>query len=121
MPVPVALVAGLHASARAAAVDRLLRRHPGAVAIHHDLRPIDAGRIQRMVRDVSGTLDRAEIRLAHGCMTCTVREDLLTDLLRRSSPPRWTGTRSSATASSTSSSPAPTWTATASSPCSTRA
>ncbi|TMR20746.1 hypothetical protein ETD86_17835 [Nonomuraea turkmeniaca] len=84
MPIPVALVAGLHASARAAAVDRLLRRHPGAVAIHHDLRPIDAGRIQRVVRDVSGTLDRAEIRLAHGCMTCTVREDLLAELLRRS-------------------------------------
>ncbi|WP_327582907.1 CobW family GTP-binding protein [Nonomuraea sp. NBC_00507] len=85
MLIPVVLVAGLHASARAAAVDLLLWRHPGAVAIHHDLRSIDAGRIQRVVRDVSGTLDRAEIRLAHDCLTRTVREDLLPELLRRSS------------------------------------
>lgn len=83
MPIPVALVAGLHASARTAAVDRLLRRHPGAVAIHHDLRSIDTGRIRRVVRDVSGTLAHAEVRLAHGCVTCTVREDLLPELLRR--------------------------------------
>ncbi|MGI5286458.1 CobW family GTP-binding protein [Nonomuraea polychroma] len=83
MPIPVALVAGLHRSARAAAVDRLLRRHPGAVAIHHDLRDIGAGRVERVVRDVSGVLDRAEARLAHGCVTCTVREDLLPELLRR--------------------------------------
>ncbi|MDP4509320.1 CobW family GTP-binding protein [Nonomuraea turcica] len=83
MPTPVALVAGLHRSARAAAVERLLRRHPGAVAIHHDLRTIGAGRVERVVRDVSGVLDVAEVRLAHGCVTCTVREDLLPELLRR--------------------------------------
>ncbi|TMR93191.1 CobW family GTP-binding protein [Nonomuraea basaltis] len=85
MPIPVALVAGLHDSARTAAVDQLLRRHPGAVAIHHDLTSIDAGLVERVVRDVSGVLDRAEVRLAHGCVTCTVREDLLPELLRRSS------------------------------------
>ncbi|WP_068923150.1 CobW family GTP-binding protein [Planobispora rosea] len=28
-------------------------------------------------------LDLAEVRLAHGCVTCTVREDLLPELLRR--------------------------------------
>ncbi|MGN9842483.1 GTP-binding protein [Nonomuraea sp. H19] len=83
MPTPVALVAGLHGGARAAVVERLLRRHPGAVAIHHDLRAIGAGRVERVVRDVSGVLDRAEVHLAHGCVTCTVREDLLPELLRR--------------------------------------
>ncbi|WP_223166860.1 GTP-binding protein [Nonomuraea sp. SYSU D8015] len=50
MPIPVALVAGLHGSARAAAVDRLLRRHPEAVAIHHDLRVPAAGLLPELLR-----------------------------------------------------------------------
>ncbi|GGT04003.1 cobalamin biosynthesis protein CobW [Planobispora rosea] len=83
MSTPVVLVAGLHAQARTAAVDRLLRDHPGAVAIHHDLRAVTRGRVGRVVRDASQVLDLAEVRLAHGCVTCTVREDLLPELLRR--------------------------------------
>jgi G3E family GTPase len=80
---PVVLVAGLHAQARTAAVDRLLHDHPGAVAVHHDLRSVATGRVERVVRDRSGVLDLAEVRLAHGCVACTVREDLLPELLRR--------------------------------------
>ncbi|MFC4058952.1 CobW family GTP-binding protein [Planomonospora corallina] len=82
MSTPVVLVAGLHAQARTAAVDRLLHEHPGAVAIHHDLREVTRGRVERVVRDRSGVLDLAEVRLAHGCVTCTVREDLLPELIR---------------------------------------
>ncbi|MBG0816511.1 GTP-binding protein [Planomonospora sp. ID82291] len=83
MSTPVVLVAGLHARARSAAVDRLLHDHPGAVAVHHDLREVASGRVERVVRDRSGVLDLAEVRLAHGCVTCTVREDLLPELVRR--------------------------------------
>ncbi|PZG21022.1 GTP-binding protein [Nonomuraea aridisoli] len=79
MPIPVALVGGLYAGARADAVDRLLQRHPGAVAIHH---AIAAGRIERVIRDVSGVLDRAEVRLKHDCVHGTIRE--LTQFVRRS-------------------------------------
>jgi G3E family GTPase len=79
---PVVLVAGLHASARTATVDRFLADHPGAVAIHHDLREVASGRVERVVRDASGVQDLAEVRLAHGCVTCTVREDLLPQLIR---------------------------------------
>src|SRR5262245_29442451 len=82
--IPVVLVAGLHATARTAAVERLLERHPGSVALHHDLTDITQGRVRRSVRDGTGVLDTAEIRLAHGCVTCTVREDLLPELIRRS-------------------------------------
>ncbi|MFD0690837.1 CobW family GTP-binding protein [Actinomadura fibrosa] len=81
MPTPVVLVAGIHGTARAAAVDRLLREHPGALAIHHDLRGIAGGRVVRTVRDAGATLDRTEIRLEHGCVTCTVRQDLIPRLL----------------------------------------
>ncbi|MFD1935626.1 MULTISPECIES: CobW family GTP-binding protein [Nonomuraea] len=83
MSTPVILVAGLHASARTAAVDRLLRTHPGAVAVHHDLRAVTDDRVERVVRTAHGTLDVADVRLAHGCVTCAVREDLLPQLIQR--------------------------------------
>ncbi|XVQ89292.1 CobW family GTP-binding protein [Microbispora siamensis] len=82
MPTPVVLVAGLYGDARAAVVDRLLRAHPGAVAIHHDLTAVVTDRVERVIRDGSGILDRTEVCLAHGCVTCTVREDLLPQLVR---------------------------------------
>ncbi|KAB2349695.1 CobW family GTP-binding protein [Actinomadura rudentiformis] len=81
MSVPVVLVAGLHGPARTAVVDRLLREHPGSVAIHHELRRITDGEAVRIVRDAGGTRQRAQVRLAHGCTTCTVREDLIPQLL----------------------------------------
>ncbi|KAB8194641.1 hypothetical protein FH608_015770 [Nonomuraea phyllanthi] len=73
-PVPVALVCGLYGRARAATVDRLLRRHPRAVAIHH---AVAAGRVERVVRDASGVLDRTGVGDARGDATRTIGEDLL--------------------------------------------
>ncbi|MFD1936639.1 MULTISPECIES: CobW family GTP-binding protein [Nonomuraea] len=85
MSVPVVIVAGLYAAARSALVDRLLAEHPGSVAIHHDLEEVTTGRVRRVVRDATGVLDLQEVRLAHGCVTCTVREDLIPQLLSRTS------------------------------------
>ncbi|TDE56549.1 cobalamin biosynthesis protein CobW [Nonomuraea mesophila] len=51
MPIPVALVGGLYGCARAEAVDRLLRRHPGAVAVSHG---ITAGQVERAARASAG-------------------------------------------------------------------
>lgn len=85
MSVPVVLVAGLHGSARTAVVDRLLREHPGALAIHHDLRGLSGGLVVRTVRDAEVVVERALVRLDHGCVTCTVRQDLVPELLRRAS------------------------------------
>ncbi|WP_433225594.1 CobW family GTP-binding protein [Microtetraspora malaysiensis] len=82
MSTPVVLVAGLHSSARTATVDRLLSEHPGSVALHHDLHAVSSDRVRRVVRDATAVLDMTEVRLAHGCVTCTVREDLLPQLLR---------------------------------------
>ncbi|PZG21024.1 CobW family GTP-binding protein [Nonomuraea aridisoli] len=82
MPTPVVLVAGLHRTARTATVERLLARHPGAVAVHHDLSDVAEGLVRRTVRDRTGVLDTAEVHLAHGCVTCTVREDLLPQLVK---------------------------------------
>ncbi|MFI7231071.1 CobW family GTP-binding protein [Nonomuraea angiospora] len=81
MPTPVVLVAGLHAAARTATVEQLLAEHPGSLAVHHDLRQVTHGRVRRGVRDRTGLLDTTEVHLAHGCVTCTVREDLLPQLV----------------------------------------
>ena len=81
MLTPVVLVAGLHADARTAAVDRLLVDHPGAVAIHHDLSAVTCGHVLRVVRDSAGVLNATSVGLARDCVTCTVGQDLLAQLL----------------------------------------
>ncbi|WP_049563840.1 CobW family GTP-binding protein [Nonomuraea sp. SBT364] len=82
MATPVVLVAGLHGTARTATVERLLATHPGSLAIHHDLSEVADGLVRRTVRDVTGVLDTVDVRLAHGCVTCTVREDLIPRLIQ---------------------------------------
>lgn len=81
MAIPVVLVAGLHSAARTATVERLLSEHPGSLALHHDLSRVVQGRVRRTLRDATRVLDTTDVRLAHGCVTCTVREDLMSQLL----------------------------------------
>ncbi|KNB53189.1 CobW family GTP-binding protein [Streptomyces caatingaensis] len=78
----VALVGGMHAAARRAAVDELLRTVPGSVALHHDLAPAAEGRVLRTVRDAAGVTDRGEAPLVNGCACCALREDLVPELRR---------------------------------------
>lgn len=85
MSVPVVLVAGLHGPARAVVVDRVLRERPGAVAIHHDLGEVKAGIVVRTVRTAGVVSEHTVIRLEHGCVSCTVRHDLIPELLRHAS------------------------------------
>ncbi|MGI5159095.1 hypothetical protein [Microbispora sp. CA-102843] len=84
MSTPVVLVAGLHASARTAVVDRLLRDHPGSPAVHHDLREVPAGRVQRVVRDaatvsllVVDLWDSVEPRSVAEALDCEEAHDIL--------------------------------------------
>ncbi|MFI7101780.1 CobW family GTP-binding protein [Streptomyces sp. NPDC050161] len=78
----VVLVGGLHAEARRAAVERLLRTVPGSVALHHDLASAADGTVVRTVRDASGTLDTGETPLVNDCACCALREDLVPELER---------------------------------------
>ncbi|GAA2063579.1 GTP-binding protein [Streptomyces albiaxialis] len=80
---PVVLVAGLHAEARQAAVEGLLRAVPGAVALHHDLSAAASeGSVRRTVRSHEGALDEGEAPLVNNCACCALREDLVPELLR---------------------------------------
>ncbi|MFD0414702.1 CobW family GTP-binding protein [Streptomyces sp. NPDC127108] len=78
----VAVVAGLHTEARAAAVDRLLATVPDSVALHHDLSTAAYGTVTRTVRDASGTLSTGEAPLVNDCACCALREDLVPELER---------------------------------------
>jgi G3E family GTPase len=79
---PVALVGGLHADARRAAVERLLATVPGSVALHHDLSTAGRGTVTRTVRDAQGVRDTGETPLVNDCACCALREDLVPELAR---------------------------------------
>ncbi|MGW8065799.1 CobW family GTP-binding protein [Streptomyces ziwulingensis] len=79
---PVAIVGGLHADARRAAVARLLADVPGSVVLHHDLATAAAGTVVRTVRDATGVLFAGEAPLVNDCACCALREDLVPELAR---------------------------------------
>ncbi|MBK0866451.1 GTP-binding protein [Saccharopolyspora sp. HNM0986] len=80
--VPLTVITGVHAEhlariARAAADDD----PQGTALVHHDLREIAHGVVRRHLRQ--GDSDQVTaLELAHGCVSCTLREDFL-PLLRR--------------------------------------
>lgn len=79
---PVAIVAGLHADARRTAVEEVLRRVPGSVALHHDLTSAVDSAVHRTVRDAEGLLSSGDAPLVNDCACCALREDLVPELLR---------------------------------------
>jgi G3E family GTPase len=80
---PAVLVCGWTAAAAAAATSL---NGPGTVLVHHDLRDLGEGVVRRTITttDADGVPREhvAVLELAHGCVSCTLREDLL-PLLRR--------------------------------------
>ncbi|WP_443045978.1 CobW family GTP-binding protein [Streptomyces sp. GQFP] len=78
----VAIVGGLHADARKAAVARLLVDVPGSVVLHHDLATAVAGTVVRTVSDAGGILSAGEAPLVNDCACCALREDLVPELRR---------------------------------------
>ncbi|MFD5795634.1 CobW family GTP-binding protein [Streptomyces diastatochromogenes] len=78
----VAIVGGLHADARRAAVEDILRTVPGSVALHHDLASAVDSAVHRTVRDADGLLGRGDAPLVNDCACCALREDLVPELLR---------------------------------------
>lgn len=61
---------------------------PGVVAVRH---AIDPGRqvLTRLVSDVTGIVEREEIDLAHACVSCAIREDIIPTLERLGAAARW--------------------------------
>ncbi|WP_245721515.1 ribosome hibernation factor-recruiting GTPase MRF [Nocardia crassostreae] len=75
---PVLIVAGLPGRA-ADGVDqvaRLLGAEPGTVVVRHDLKELNEGVVRRTVI-ADGRVTGTVLELAHGCVSCTLRADLL--------------------------------------------
>lgn len=81
-PLPVVIVAGLHADARNAVVEGLLRSVPGSLALHHDLTTAAEGTVRRGVRDASGERSSGSTPLVNDCACCALRQDLIPELER---------------------------------------
>jgi G3E family GTPase len=75
------IVAGLAAEGSATVTDALLRAEPGTVTLHHDLRRVGEGIVIRRMRSTRQDQSTA-LELAHGCVSCTLREDVLPTLRR---------------------------------------
>ncbi|AOR35750.1 cobalamin biosynthesis protein CobW [Streptomyces fodineus] len=86
---PVAIVGGLHADARRAAVADILRTVPGSVALHHDLTSAADRSVHRTVRDADGLLGSGDAPLVNDCACCALREDLVPELLRLAAEGRY--------------------------------
>ncbi|MET8846236.1 GTP-binding protein [Amycolatopsis sp. NPDC004625] len=79
--VPLVLVSGLATGPSAELAELLRAAGPGTAVVHHDLREIHSGVVRRRLK--LGERDELTVlELAHGCVSCTLREDLL-PLLRR--------------------------------------
>jgi G3E family GTPase len=79
--VPLFLISGLAPVPNGELADLLRAGEPGTAVVHHDLRQITEGIVRRRVQ--LGSRDQLTVlELAHGCVSCTLREDLL-PLLRK--------------------------------------
>ncbi len=81
-PARVTVLAGFSPAATAAVARSLLVTDPGMVLLSHDLRDVRDGVVRRTVRTAAEVLETADTRLVHGCVSCTLREDVLPALAR---------------------------------------
>ena len=74
------LVTSLESHVRDKALDALVASMPNAMVVRHDL--LEGERVLRRVSRGTASLERREIPLEHGCLTCTVRLDVLPTVAR---------------------------------------
>lgn len=77
---PLVLVTGIDRSAVTRAAAALFADAPGAALVHHDVRELAQGVVVRTVATHTPHGDDVEttaVELAHGCLSCTLRLDLL--------------------------------------------
>jgi G3E family GTPase len=79
----VTILTGFAPRATREAAERLARADPSLLVVAHDLTDLMAdGTVRRTVHDGRGLIEDERLTLEHGCIACTVREDLLPALVR---------------------------------------
>ncbi|WP_410813836.1 CobW family GTP-binding protein [Micromonospora sp. 067-2] len=84
------VLCGFWPTATFAVARTLLAADPSLLLVRHDLTGIRDGVVRRVIRSGSGLLSDERVDLRHGCVSCTLREDVLPTLARlaRSHPDR---------------------------------
>ncbi|GID29786.1 CobW family GTP-binding protein [Paractinoplanes brasiliensis] len=80
----VTVLAGFSAAATDAVARSLLVTDPSLVLVTHDLTGVRDGVVRRTVRTADEVLEQGRTDLVHGCVSCTLREDILPTLVRLS-------------------------------------
>ncbi|WP_370288113.1 GTP-binding protein [Nocardioides sp.] len=88
MRTPVVLLTGVDAASMAGAMVSLQFDLPGAVAVRHEI-DVEAQTLLRVVSDLSGVVETERIDLAHACVSCAIREDVVPTLERLAATGRW--------------------------------
>ncbi|GIJ76488.1 GTP-binding protein [Micromonospora phaseoli] len=76
------MLSGFWPAATYAVARALLAADPALLLVRHDLAELRNGAVHRVVRDGAGVLEDERVCLAHGCVSCTLREDVLPTLAR---------------------------------------
>lgn len=85
---PVLLVSGIQEGAMLSASISLQLGLPGAVGVVHTIDP-ERQILTRVVGDITGVIEHEEINLAHTCVSCAIREDIVPTLERLAAQGRW--------------------------------
>jgi len=80
----VTVLAGFSPAATAAVARVLQIVDPRLVAVSHDISRIRDGVVRRLVRTAAVVIEDVAATLVHGCVSCTLREDVLPTLVRLS-------------------------------------
>lgn len=85
---PVVLISGVDEAAMLSASMSVQCGLPDAVAVRHVIDP-QRQTLTRTVSDLTGVIEREEINLAHACVTCAIREDIVPTLERLAASGTW--------------------------------
>ncbi|MDP3893076.1 GTP-binding protein [Nocardioides sp.] len=89
MRTPVVLVTGVDSDFMQRAMVGVQLDLPRAVVVRHHI-DVAEQVLLRVVSDVTGVIDRAEIALEHACVSCALREDIIPTIERVARGGRWT-------------------------------
>ena len=78
----VTVLSGFSPSAVQAAARALLIADETLLAVSHDLSGLPHGVVRRRVESAARVLEQETVELEHGCVSCTLREDVLPTLIR---------------------------------------